>query len=174
MDNYNSPTQALPGDTLVPASMPATSAASTGTRIQRSCLTCHQRKIRCNKRLPCSNCIRADVFCCFPGPDPSGRRPHKTNIAEVVSRLARLERTITELSNGTLPDSNHARDSAHTPSSGTLTISRTQSVEDALAELLVQGGYASRYVNEVLLSRILDKVGDTISLIDLVRLLNSV
>jgi hypothetical protein len=165
MENVNSLTQALPVERAVPASTPSSAATftasmSTRNRIERSCLPCHQRKIRCNKRLPCSNCVRIDVSCSYPGTEPSGRRPPRTSIAEVATRVARLERTITAMSNGILQTS-HETASAHTPSFARLTMSRTQTAEDATAELLVQGGYTSRYVNEVLLSRVLDKVGST-------------
>ncbi|EPE02986.1 fungal specific transcription factor [Ophiostoma piceae UAMH 11346] len=33
---------------------------------QRSCVTCRQRKVRCDKLSPCTNCRRADIPCVLP------------------------------------------------------------------------------------------------------------
>ncbi|KAL4810766.1 fungal-specific transcription factor domain-containing protein [Aspergillus unguis] len=59
----------------------------------RSCITCRRRKVRCNKRSPCSNCVRAGIECIFP---PAGRAPRKTKRppvehADLLSRLQELE-----------------------------------------------------------------------------------
>lgn len=128
---------------------------------ERSCLMCHQRKIRCYKKIPCSHCLRADVLCCYPAPERNSRRPQKTTIAEVAVRLARLERTITAISNGasTQPDSNLNSISALGPSHGSEAgTSESQNAGWPPDELLVQDGYSSRYINEALLSRVLEEV----------------
>jgi hypothetical protein len=74
---------------------PATahSFASQDSLAHRSCITCRRRKVRCNKRSPCSHCIRAGIECIFP---PPGRAPRKTKRpppenAELLSRLRQLE-----------------------------------------------------------------------------------
>ncbi|KAL4929467.1 putative C6 transcription factor [Aspergillus undulatus] len=59
----------------------------------RSCITCRRRKVRCDKRTPCSNCAKANIECIFP---PPGRAPRKmkrppTENAELLSRLRQLE-----------------------------------------------------------------------------------
>ncbi|KAL2871069.1 putative C6 transcription factor [Aspergillus lucknowensis] len=59
----------------------------------RSCITCRRRKVRCDKRNPCSNCVKAGIECMFP---PPGRAPRKTKRppaenAELLSRLRQLE-----------------------------------------------------------------------------------
>lgn len=151
MENDDSSTQA-PMDDIQASASPTASLSVTNKRIERSCLLCHQRKIRCNKRSPCSNCVRADVLCCYPGPERPGRRPPKFTIAEVAARVTRLERTITAISNN---ESN----SAHKSPSAEADISETQAVADSPEELLVQDGYSTRYINEVLLSRVLEEVG---------------
>jgi hypothetical protein len=165
MGTASSPMQAIADERFMTASAAAaslvapTALPSTRTGIERSCVMCHQRKIRCDKRSPCSNCARVDLFCCYPGPQRAGRRPPKTTIAELATRVARLERTIVEISNGSPRDSNGETDSAHTPPLESLTANEMQTGEDRPAEeLLVQDGYSSRYVNEILLSRILDEV----------------
>ncbi|KAL6229910.1 hypothetical protein BDW75DRAFT_234842 [Aspergillus navahoensis] len=62
----------------------------------RSCITCRRRKVRCNKRSPCSNCVRAGVECIFPPPGRAPRslkRPPAEN-AELLSRLRQLENIV--------------------------------------------------------------------------------
>lgn len=39
----------------------------------RSCLSCHRRKVRCDRRSPCANCIRHKVPCIFPFADLARR-----------------------------------------------------------------------------------------------------
>ncbi|KAK6076879.1 fungal specific transcription factor domain-containing protein [Seiridium cupressi] len=51
----------------------ASSAPSSGPKM-RSCVVCRNRKVRCDKLSPCSNCRRANIACVFPGP-LSGRPP---------------------------------------------------------------------------------------------------
>lgn len=132
-------------------------------KIVRSCLLCHQRKIRCDKRSPCSNCVRADVMCCYPTSEPPGRRPPKSTIAEVAARVARLERTITAISNNAFNvDSNATSTTAIKSPSSEADTSKAQMVGDSPDELLVQDGYSTRYINEVLLSRVLDEVSSSL------------
>ena len=142
-------------------------AASQSVRpkkTERSCLLCHERKIRCDKRSPCANCVRADVLCCYPGVERPGRRPPKSTIAEVAARVSRLERTITAISNNT-SHANKTNSSKKEPilvldsPSGETNAIDTQTLVNSSEELLVQGGYSTRYINEVLLSRVLEEVG---------------
>jgi hypothetical protein len=65
----------------------------------RSCTTCSRRKIRCNKREPCSNCCKANVDCSFPPPGRAPRKPPKQTEGNLHERLRRLERVIQTLSN---------------------------------------------------------------------------
>lgn len=64
----------------------------------RSCVTCRRRKVRCNKRSPCSNCVKAGTDCIFPPPGRAPRRSKRPPDAELVSRLRRLEGVIEHLS----------------------------------------------------------------------------
>ncbi|KAL4985541.1 fungal-specific transcription factor domain-containing protein [Aspergillus falconensis] len=61
----------------------------------RSCVTCRRRKVRCNKRSPCSNCVRAGVECIFPPPGRAPRRLRRpAENAELLSRLRQLENIV--------------------------------------------------------------------------------
>ncbi|RHZ54006.1 Zn(II)2Cys6 transcription factor [Aspergillus thermomutatus] len=65
--------------------------------VERSCLRCHQRKVRCDKGSPCAACVRLKVPCQYPSPNRVQRRPPKATSADVVSRIDQLERAVTEL-----------------------------------------------------------------------------
>jgi hypothetical protein len=70
----------------------------------RSCVTCRKRKVKCDKKEPCSNCTRAGCECIFPAPGRAPRRPRvggkgtSDREAELLKRLRRLEGVVEELS----------------------------------------------------------------------------
>lgn len=63
----------------------------------RSCITCRKRKVKCDKKLPCSNCARAKIECIFPGPGRAPRKSRKPADAELLERLRRLEGVVQNL-----------------------------------------------------------------------------
>ncbi|KAL9600820.1 MAG: hypothetical protein Q9219_002958 [cf. Caloplaca sp. 3 TL-2023] len=81
-------------------SPPVNGANGTSTVAQpnpRSCITCRKRKVRCDKRHPCSNCNKAAIECVFPGPGRAPRRTRKPPDAELLARLRRLEGVVQHL-----------------------------------------------------------------------------
>ena len=66
----------------------------------RSCTTCRRRKVRCDKRHPCSNCSKAGIECIFPGPGRAPRRSKKPPDTELLARLRRLEGVVQSLGKG--------------------------------------------------------------------------
>lgn len=70
----------------------------------RSCVTCRRRKVKCDKRVPCSNCTKAQTQCVFPAPGRAPRRPREgakpvsEREALLLKRLRRLEGVVEELS----------------------------------------------------------------------------
>ncbi|UNI19809.1 hypothetical protein JDV02_005960 [Purpureocillium takamizusanense] len=84
-----------------------------------SCVTCRRRKVKCDRRDPCANCVRNGAECHFPvtGRLPRRSRDHtgafsasassSNRQAELLGRLRRLEDLVTELSgqleDGSLP-----------------------------------------------------------------------
>ncbi|KAL9104508.1 MAG: hypothetical protein Q9163_000539 [Psora crenata] len=66
----------------------------------RSCVTCRKRKVKCDKRHPCSNCIKAAIECIFPGPGRAPRRSRKPPDTELLARLRRLEGVVQSLGKG--------------------------------------------------------------------------
>lgn len=77
----------------VPAPRPPPDSATS-----RSCVTCRRRKVRCNKRSPCSNCLKANIECVFPPPGRAPRKSKRPPDTELLSRLRRLEGVIEHLS----------------------------------------------------------------------------
>lgn len=63
----------------------------------RSCITCRRRKVKCDKKQPCSNCARARIECIFPGPGRAPRKSRKPPDAELLERLRRLEGVVQNL-----------------------------------------------------------------------------
>jgi hypothetical protein len=63
----------------------------------RSCITCRRRKVKCDKKQPCSNCVRAKINCIFPGPGRAPRKSRKPPDAELLDRLRRLEGVVSSL-----------------------------------------------------------------------------
>ncbi|KAI9728333.1 MAG: hypothetical protein M1828_003733 [Chrysothrix sp. TS-e1954] len=76
----------------------------------RSCVTCRKRKVRCDKRNPCSNCTKAHIECIFPAPGRAPRKPRKPPDSELLARLRKLEGVVQSLGGST-------DDVPHSPSS---------------------------------------------------------
>ena len=58
----------------------------------RSCRSCRQRKVKCDRQRPCSNCSRAKVDCVYPpGPGRAPKRPRRVVDAQLQDRLSRME-----------------------------------------------------------------------------------
>ncbi|KAK7423570.1 hypothetical protein QQX98_001028 [Neonectria punicea] len=83
---------------------PASSASDPGLKIW-SCVICRRRKVKCDRRDPCSNCVRAGIECHFPVTGRIPRRNRDTSTwrspaqrqSELLGRLRRLEAVVTEL-----------------------------------------------------------------------------
>lgn len=81
---------------------------SDGLRIW-SCVICRRRKVRCDRKEPCSNCTKQNIDCHFPvtgrlprrrgapPTDASSRSTSSQKQAELLNRLRRLEAVVTEL-----------------------------------------------------------------------------
>ncbi|KAJ5142791.1 uncharacterized protein N7515_001578 [Penicillium bovifimosum] len=80
-------------------------AAEPPSSTSRSCVTCRRRKVRCNKRSPCSNCTKAGIDCIFPPPGRAPRKSKRPPDAELLTRLRRLEGVIDHLRSGGATDS---------------------------------------------------------------------
>ena len=80
--------------------LPPTNGNSAPPLNPRSCTTCRKRKVRCDKKHPCSNCSKAGIECIFPGPGRAPRRSRKPPDSELLARLRRLEGVVQHLGKG--------------------------------------------------------------------------
>ncbi|KAJ5543353.1 hypothetical protein N7535_005781 [Penicillium sp. DV-2018c] len=99
--SHNFPTSQPPPSTIT---APHHVAAEPPSSTFRSCMTCRRRKVRCNKRSPCSNCTKAGIDCIFPPPGRAPRKSRRPPDAELLSRLHRLEGVIDHLRSGGAAD----------------------------------------------------------------------
>ncbi|KAJ9312436.1 transcriptional regulator family: Fungal Specific TF [Paecilomyces variotii] len=70
------------------------------TRVQFSCTACRQRKLKCDRIYPCSNCTRrGDVGACiYVGRGPKGRGAHpRADLTHTQNRLHHLENLVLSL-----------------------------------------------------------------------------
>ena len=72
---------ALPAPALSPATAPRT----------HSCVLCQKRKVKCDRNVPCSGCIRLGVECVEAIPAPPRPRKRKASTSNLQSRLLRCE-----------------------------------------------------------------------------------
>lgn len=64
----------------------------------RTCAVCRQKKIKCDRQKPCSNCIRSGCDCTYPiGRGRAPKRPRRLVEGQLVDKLARLETIIQHL-----------------------------------------------------------------------------
>lgn len=128
----------------------------------KSCAVCRRRKVRCDKKIPCTPCTRGGRACVYPQPGPAPRRARKTTMNDVASRISELEKTVTVVS--------RARDAYPTVTSGTSPYPPTSSNDDLVqrvesgteysspnGEVLLRNGSSSQYFNEVFLSQVIDQ-----------------
>lgn len=60
------------------------------TRNNPSCVACHRRKVRCDRKVPCTRCSRAGWTCVYPSPERDTPRKIPP-LQDISERLARLE-----------------------------------------------------------------------------------
>lgn len=56
-----------------------------------SCVLCQQRKVRCDKNKPCSNCVKAGAECRVVPPQPPRRRKKRLQEKDLLDRLRKYE-----------------------------------------------------------------------------------
>lgn len=165
------PQQAQPGLPSVPESgeehaqhvgintPPVEAGPTTNRPIPRSCHACNRKKIRCNKKEPCSACTRAGRPCEYPASGPRIRRPKKTIIADMSSRISDLEKTLSKAKDPK-PLTPCPQWNEPVTSTGQLknALYSGPSNNRSRGDIVVQKGSSSQYFNEILLSRVINQV----------------
>jgi hypothetical protein len=82
-----------PGGTVASAPASVLSQPHLQQKITRghSCILCQQRKVKCDRQKPCSNCIRAHAECIPSQPSAPRRRRRKLSELDVAARLRKYE-----------------------------------------------------------------------------------
>ncbi|KAJ5396453.1 hypothetical protein N7509_004566 [Penicillium cosmopolitanum] len=146
----------------------------------RSCVTCRTRKVRCDKKSPCSNCRRANISCVLPSTDRQprwARRLQQGPSGDVMNRLRSLENLVKHLSSQL--DEAHAAASASAGGSPGVNFSGSGSGHEADANnrigslsakpgkmdtqfgrLVVEDPNRSHYVGSGFWSRVNDELND--------------
>jgi hypothetical protein len=84
-----------PESQLLAQKIPATNNATrTPSSRLLACVRCQQRKVKCDKREPCSCCIKARVECTSLASLPPRRRKKRFPEAELLARLRRYEEVL--------------------------------------------------------------------------------
>jgi hypothetical protein len=86
-------------DSPPPHSTSASPFVTTGTpglEAKYSCLTCHRRKVKCDRGRPCGNCLRSKTDCEYKAP-PAPRRKKKTTDQLLLAKLQRYEEHLRKL-----------------------------------------------------------------------------
>lgn len=125
--------------------------------VERSCLRCHERKVRCDKGTPCNKCMRLRVPCDYPGPKRVKRRPPKTTVTDVMARLEQLEQSMSIMTGSS--------NSCTGQSAGDDTVSTAYSdfgspLHVRSTDVLPRHGFLGKdgsYIDEPLMSRVLEK-----------------
>src|ERR1700749_5125414 len=70
----------------------------------RSCVTCRRRKVKCDKKPKCTNCVKAHIECIYPSPGRAPRKPRKPQDTELMERLRKLEGVVQMLGTQVQPE----------------------------------------------------------------------
>lgn len=85
-----------------------------------SCILCQQRKVRCDKTKPCSNCVKARAECVQRAFVPPRRRKKKIPATDIVARLRRAEELLKKHGVKLDYDNDEEEDGSETTTSGIL------------------------------------------------------
>ena len=100
---------------------PVESASSTDSTSEglrpHACTICQRRKVKCDRKNPCSNCVKAEAECEYRDPlPPRRRRKVQQPDAMLMARLKRCEATLKRI--GINPDAVGSGSRAQLPPTG--------------------------------------------------------
>jgi len=100
MSEQSSPYVSRPESPKIAGSKRAHEASSTSNAENLkpyACVTCSRRKVRCDKREPCSTCQKSGTECVFRAPAPPQPRKRRAPETILLERLKRAEDLLTGL-----------------------------------------------------------------------------
>ncbi|KAH8805242.1 fungal-specific transcription factor domain-containing protein [Xylogone sp. PMI_703] len=121
----------------------------------RSCITCHRRKLKCDKQVPCSNCKKSKFDCDYPSSRRTRRKSRPDSSASALkTRLEKLESLVRNLENEL---SKNTGEQPVTPTSQ----SSEHRQHHEIGRLISEGGQ-SRYIENSFWVAICNEVGPVI------------
>lgn len=69
----------------------ASTSSSTPCRPTSSCIRCADRKVKCDRQIPCSACVKHNVDCVFNPSQPPRKRPKRVKYQILIDRLRHYE-----------------------------------------------------------------------------------
>ncbi|KAE8386303.1 fungal-specific transcription factor domain-containing protein [Aspergillus alliaceus] len=111
----------------------------------RSCICCHRRKVRCDRKTPCGNCERAGWDCVYPSTIHRESTRHNLSLHQINERLERVESMLATLCDGYISST---RDNTGDQESENLPDARTASNRRLHSwEVLLEDGGRVQYIN---------------------------
>ncbi|PTB70258.1 N-terminal binuclear Zn cluster-containing protein [Trichoderma citrinoviride] len=141
----------------------APSAATDARALRKACDQCRQRKIRCDKNDPCSNCVTAERRCtstAWQRPKELRQRvlissQYEKKIDRIEARLANIENLLKNLSSSTPTDPSRF---IHTPQTDSAVPTGTSNADyDSSDEESVLGGDSGLTVHTTFASEFLER-----------------
>ena len=131
----------------------------------RSCLSCRQKRIRCNREQPCAGCLKHSIACMYPPLERPLRKRRAKNSPGLLNRLQALENSIDRLSAVALaPGEQQAADTTPPPADteanqeNDCPMGHAPHRHTPTARLLVNQN-STRYYNNAFWSKLTDEVG---------------
>lgn len=77
-----------------PSQTPEAAQSPSKALRSHSCVLCQQRKVRCDRQNPCSNCVKTRAECVPSFPTAPRRRRRKASEQDMVTKMRRYERLL--------------------------------------------------------------------------------
>ncbi|KAI1078391.1 fungal-specific transcription factor domain-containing protein [Whalleya microplaca] len=139
-----------------------------------SCIRCAERKVKCDRKVPCSACVRHSVECVFKSSQPPRNRHRRLNTQVLTDRLRHYEALLREkgidpnkLQHSHVPEARH-RSSHSVPAPNSLQLRIPPSIESEISESsrsakkahAIQGQGHLKYVDNILWTRLVEELHD--------------
>ncbi|RVD82124.1 uncharacterized protein DFL_006558 [Arthrobotrys flagrans] len=91
------PDQASPEDAVLPHVAPSAGTSSSPKPHAFNCVVCKNRKVKCDRQVPCSTCTKLNVECQYVEPGPRKKRKSSSKHENLVQRLNRYEELLKQV-----------------------------------------------------------------------------
>jgi hypothetical protein len=122
------------------------------------CVTCQRRKVKCDRRDPCTRCLKSGEECTQPEVHRAPRRPRRTDDANVLDRVRQLENSLeqmrTLIANGKRAQDDGDGNSRNNPD-------ETGILEDSVGRLIIDDE-KTRYISGSSWANLADQVRTTL------------